>query len=89
MSASPQQPTIPAFRTMGPPVLGTPNGYQVCPLLEITGLPWHSKLIIWVVLDPYYSIVYSGTREACEAEANHLDDELEAKKSAVPGASGP
>lgn len=72
------------FRTLGPAVHGTPTGYSVCPLLEVTDeppAPLTTRLVTFLVLDPEFQIVFTGPQGACIANADAHDP--------VPTAPGP
>lgn len=63
------------FRTIGPAVHTTPNGYQVCALLEINmGPPVTVKTLSWFVFDPNSNVTMTdGSKDAAIAEADAAD----------------
>ena len=67
-----------SFKTLGPAVHATDEGYSVHPVLEIElGASVTSKIITHVVVSPDGSVVHAGDPEDCVAAANEFEQAIE------------
>jgi hypothetical protein len=67
-----------SFKTLGPAVHTTDEGYSVHPVLEVElGPPASSKIVTHVVVSPEGAVVHAGDRDDCVVAADEFEQVVE------------